>query len=196
MKLLFLTNNPEVTSTLYDWLITNGEEVLQSRIPVNAEFLLENSIGFIISYNYSHLISRDVLGLLPHRIINLHISLLPYNRGADPNIWSFIDNTPSGVTIHEIDEGLDTGDILLQRTLDFDSDIETLRSSYKKLHKTIQTLFIDNWESIKTLRITPKKQSAGGSMHKKKDLLYLSDTIDYDETVSQFLEKAKEYTGK
>ncbi|MCL0081308.1 hypothetical protein M1N64_03665 [Peptococcaceae bacterium] len=44
------------------------------------------------------------------RAINLHISFLPWNRGADPNFWSFIENAPVGVSIHYLDEGIDTGD--------------------------------------------------------------------------------------
>ena len=38
----------------------------------------------------------------------MHISYLPFNRGAHPNYWSFKDNSPKGVTIHFIDNGIDT----------------------------------------------------------------------------------------
>ena len=40
-------------------------------------------------------------------------------QGAHPNFWSFYDNTPSGVTIHLIDAGIDTGDVLYQKKLIF-----------------------------------------------------------------------------
>lgn len=46
--------------------------------------------------------------------MNLHISYLPWNKGADPNFWSCIDGTPAGVTLHHIDAGVDTGDIIAQ----------------------------------------------------------------------------------
>lgn len=82
------------------------------------------------------------------QIFNLHISLLPYNRGASPNFFSFIENTPKGVTIHQIDEGLDTGPILAQKELFFDESKETFASSYEKLILEIQMLFKENWSSI------------------------------------------------
>ena len=48
-------------------------------------------------------------------LINLHISYLPYNRGSYPNYWSFKENTPNGVSIHHIDDGIDTGPVLVQK---------------------------------------------------------------------------------
>lgn len=82
------------------------------------------------------------------QIFNLHISLLPYNREASPNFFSFIENTSKGVTIHQIDEGLDTGPILAQNELFFDESKETFASGYEKLILEIQMLFKENWSSI------------------------------------------------
>jgi len=75
---------------------------------------------------------------LGNRAINLHPSLLPWNRGAHSNFWSFLEDTPKGVTIHIIDEGIDTGDILLQKKIKFDQSKETLRSSYGRLQQELQ----------------------------------------------------------
>ena len=82
------------------------------------------------------------------QIFNLHISLLPYNREASPNFFSFIENTPKGVTIHQIDEGLDMGPILSLKELFFDELKETFASGYEKLILEIQMLFKENWSSI------------------------------------------------
>ena len=76
--------------------------------------------------------------------INLHISYLPFNRGAHPNFWSFVDNSPKGVTIHEIDEGLDTGPIIHQKKLSFNikkKESDTFFKTYKILNNEIQKLF-------------------------------------------------------
>lgn len=191
MKILFLTNNPKVSDTLYDWLIACGEEALYESEPINADYVRKKNIGFIISYNYIHLIKRDVLDLLPRCVINLHTSLLPYNRGSNPNIWSFIEGTPSGVTIHEVDEGLDTGDILLQQQTIFDPKFETLRSSYDKLQQLIQKLFMENWDRIKSHKITPRKQTGNGTIHKKKDAQLFASILNYDDKISEFLTKLK-----
>ena len=133
---------------------------------------------FIISYNYNHIIRKNILNLLPeNHIINLHISLLPWNRGAHPNIWSFLDNTPKGVSIHLIDEGLDTGDILIQKELYIDEKTHTLQSSYDFLHAQIQDLFMENWNKIKNSEITPVAQTGKGTFHYKKDFDKISDLI-------------------
>jgi len=73
---------------------------------------------------------------------------LPWNRGANPNFWSFVEKTPKGVTIHKIDEGLDTGPIILQKEIEIDDRKNTFRSSYEVLHSIIQELFRKNYLDI------------------------------------------------
>ena len=191
MRVAFLTNNPNISDSLFEWLNIR-ENALYVNDLLSVDFLLDYSIEFIVSYNYKYIIKKDIIDLLPNRIINLHTSFLPYNRGADPNIWSFIDGSPCGVTIHQVNEGLDTGDILLQQSISFDTEIETLSSSYEKLHQLIQELFINNWELLKQFKIKPVKQVNIGTTHKKSDLLKYAQVIDYNDKVSDFLQKIKE----
>ncbi len=165
--ILFLTNN-DITKPLIKWL-KSKEKVLVITKKITKNDIKKLKPELIISYNYKYIISKDLLQLLPNKFINLHISYLPYNRGAHPNIWSHIENTLSGVTIHLIDHGIDTGDILLQRRVVI-SDDETLNSSYKKLHFHIQMLFKKNWFKIKRGKIKPRKQRGKGTIHYKKDL--------------------------
>ncbi|UOD35080.1 formyl transferase [Deferribacteraceae bacterium V6Fe1] len=127
--------------------------------------------NLIISYNYRYIISKEIVNLFRNKIINLHISLLPYNRGAHPNVWSFIEDTPKGVTIHMIDEGLDTGDIIFQKELQFDENEETFFTTYDKLNIEIQNLFKENWGKIKTGSfITKKQDNRKATIHKKNEL--------------------------
>lgn len=125
---------------------------------------------FLISYNYRFILRKDVLDLFPGRAINLHISLLPWNRGADPNFWSYFDDSPKGVTIHHIDEGVDTGAILVQEE-STPTYKDTLEESYQNLHKRITKLFERTWFDIKSDRIAPKPQAKNaGTFHRKIDL--------------------------
>ena len=144
-------------------------------------------IEFVISYNYSHIIKQDVVSKFPHKIINLHTSMLPWNKGASPNIWGFIEGTPTGVTIHEIDAGIDTGDILIQREIVFDFKTETLKSAYEKSHRIISQLFRDNWDKLRNGSIKPKPQS--GTKHHVKDCHGFDHIIDYDDTIEEFIRK-------
>lgn len=188
MKILFL--GPD-TSPLIKYLEAYGETVCVMDDKLSIEFVKEIAPEFIISYGYRHMIKEDIIQSYPNRIINLHISFLPWNRGGDPNLWSFLEDTPKGVTIHYVDEGLDTGDIIVQATISFSED-ETLKTSYEKLQSLIQNLFMQSWEKIKTNRLPKIKQTGPGTYHKAKDkesFLHLLDQ-GWDTKVVQLIGKA------
>lgn len=165
-KILFLGGKD---SLILDWLINIGESVIQTSEKITPEFMYLHKINFIVCHGYIYILKKDILDLCPGRAINLHISYLPFNRGVDPNFWSFIENTPKGVTIHYLDEGVDTGDIIIQEKVEFNIKKETLATSYEKLQSVIQNLFKNNWENIKTKKIKSKKQIGVGTFHTNKD---------------------------
>lgn len=170
MNILFLTNNKDVTLPLYHWLKEVGENIEVVEEKVTANFATLKKSDLIISYNYRHILRRDVIDFVDGRAINLHTSYLPWNRGDNPNVWSFLENTPKGVTIHMIDEGMDTGPILAQKEITFDEGKETLSSSYRFLHEEIQSLFRNHWPQLKTVsRGSGRPQVSGGSVHFIKD---------------------------
>jgi methionyl-tRNA formyltransferase len=159
MKILLLS--PHVH--LIEFLQSHGDEVTQTIEPLTDEILEDKD--FIISYGYRHIIGKPVLDRFKDRAINLHISYLPWNRGADPNLWSFLDGTPKGVTIHFIDEGIDTGDIIGQRYLKYDYE-DTLRTFYTKLSECIEDLFRKTWTYIREGRAKRYKQT---TYHNSRD---------------------------
>ncbi|ACC72182.1 formyltransferase family protein [Paraburkholderia phymatum] len=175
MKVLFLTSG-EQARPLADW-IGQRDTLTVRETPVSAQELVALAPDLIVSHSYRHILKRDVLAAAPGRFINLHISLLPYNRGADPNLWSFLDATPKGVSIHLIDEGIDTGALLLQREVSFDEASETLASSYAKLQQAINDLFIDNWSSLRDGHIAPRAQSGAGTFHRASEFAALKDAL-------------------
>ena len=63
---------------------------------VDVDFLVSQAIDWIVSYGYKHIIRADVLALVSGRVINLHISYLPWNRGYHPNVWSFTTTRQKG----------------------------------------------------------------------------------------------------
>ena len=191
MKILFLTNN-EITYSLAEWLMHEKKEnVIYYTEKITPECLKVILPDIIISYNYRYIIKDDVLEYYDKWIVNLHISYLPWNKGAYPNLWSFLDDTPKGVTIHLIDKGVDTGNILLQKQVYFDEEKETLLSSYKELHEEIQELFNINWENIKTKNLVPKYQSEEGSMHYIKDFKEIKSILS-DEGWNISIKKLKD----
>jgi methionyl-tRNA formyltransferase len=77
---------------------------------------LRPDVAFVACYDRR--LPKPVLDLPGHGFLNLHPSLLPHYRGPHPLFWSFRQGEPVvGVTLHVMDQGLDTGDIVLQTPL-------------------------------------------------------------------------------
>mgnify|MGYP001260347793 CR=1 FL=1 len=130
-----------------------------------------NKRDLVLSFGYRKIISDKILKKLHRPIINLHISYLPYNRGAHPNFWSFIDNTPPGVTIHELDKGIDTGKIIFQKKIKFQLDGHlTFHKSYKILISEVEHLFYRHYKSLINYSYKTKLQKGNGTFHYSKNL--------------------------
>jgi len=164
MKILFLGyDDCKLLSFLkskYDVIQTDEKIKLQEVV----------KFDWIISFGYRYIITEDIVKYFNDSIVNLHISYLPYNKGAHPNFWSFRDRTPKGVTIHQIDKGLDTGDIILQKEVIFEKEHDTLKSTYEFLIEEIQNLFIENYKSIFDKTINRYHQVGKGTFHHGKEI--------------------------
>jgi dTDP-4-amino-4,6-dideoxyglucose formyltransferase len=197
LRILLLSNNP-VSAPLAEWLEANGENVTRVDQPLSPPMLDEAQPDWLVSYTYRHMIRPWVLDRLPGRVVNLHISLLPHNRGADPNLWSFIDGTPKGVTLHEVDAGLDTGRLLAQRELHFDPEQVSLGESYDQLNQAIVSLFCDSWHTLVSGEIEPVVQPAGGSLHRRAELdphRWILERYGWGITPARFIELMKQGPG-
>lgn len=134
--------------------------------------VITSTQGFdlVVSFGYRHIVPAAVIAASSAPILNLHIAYLPWNRGAHPNFWSFFDGTPSGVTIHLMDAGIDTGAILYQKRVDFPPELRTFSQTYAYLLAEIEALFAANLPEILTKTFTPKTQVGAGSYHALADL--------------------------
>lgn len=170
MNILYL--GPE-NQNIIEFLRNDYNNVVQQEAKIKEIDLID--IDYIVSYGYRYIIENSIVDKFYRKAINLHISYLPWNRGADPNLWSFLNDTPKGVTIHYISSGLDTGDIIIQNEIQYDKE-DTLKTSYDKLKNCIEKLFCSSWHNIKENKIQGKKQSGSkGSYHRSIDKnIYLS----------------------
>jgi methionyl-tRNA formyltransferase len=164
-KILFLGYS-ESQTTLINKVIKSNFEVWHTSEKI------KSTIGFdiVVSYGYRHILTGSIINNSKTPIVNLHISYLPWNRGAHPNFWSFYESTPCGVTIHLIDEGIDTGAIIYQKEIVFDAKINTFSETYLQLKREIEKLFLANINSIINKTFPLKIQSGGGSYHSASDL--------------------------
>src|SRR5579863_6886457 len=112
----------------------------------------------IIVVGYGRIIPPWMLELPPLGNINLHASLLPKYRGAAPIQWAIASGgTVTGVTTMRIDEGLDTGDILLQREVSI-SEGDTAETLSPKLAAVGAELMIETLRGLVAGTIHPQKQ--------------------------------------
>lgn len=121
------------------------------------------------------------LALAP-TILNFHPSLLPFCRGKDPNFWALKDGEPFGVTIHHVEEGIDSGPIAFQRSIDY-GWLDNAKSLYELALSGIVDLFADSYPQIRSGSIPRIPQPAGGSFHYRKDMLKAVE-LDLDATMS------------
>jgi methionyl-tRNA formyltransferase len=129
---------------------------------------LSPDIGVSIFFDY--IIREDLFKKIPLGVINLHPAFLPYNRGQYPNVWSIVENTPSGVTLHYINEKLDAGDIISQQTVETEP-IDTGKTLYMKLEQASVDLFCKTWPAIKSGTVIRSPQSdSPGTYHRTTDV--------------------------
>ena len=146
-----------------------GDSVIVYKSQTDLETFKSDKVDFIVSYGYRFLFRGELLSAYEGKIINLHPSFLPYGRGYYPNFWSYIYDFPKGVSIHRINDGIDTGPVLAQRQHYFSSQ-HTLRSSYYTLQTSLISLFTKYWSKIRIESLTPIEQDqySGNLFYKKQ----------------------------
>ncbi len=144
------------------------ELALKHNIPVYQTERLRNedSIEYIMQYKpdaiivvaFGQIVPKQILDLPKYGCINVHGSLLPEYRGAAPIQWAVIDGKKTaGVTTMLMDEGLDTGDMLLKAEIELDKK-ETGGSLFEKLATLGAELLLKTLTKLEEGTIQPEKQ--------------------------------------
>jgi methionyl-tRNA formyltransferase len=121
----------------------------------------------VICAYYPRIFPRRLINIPPLGCINVHPGLLPQYRGTFPTPWCILNNEKEiGITIHYMDEGIDTGDILLQRCYPIGPD-ETGHELYRRSMKLCADLLIENFDRCISKDIKSRPQAAGGSYYNR-----------------------------
>ena len=125
---------------------------------------------YILCVHFPYIIPREILKIPKQGVINLHPAYLPYNRGWHTPIWAIYQNVPYGATLHFMDEGIDTGDIIHRKQMPIGPG-DTAHSIYKKVKKLEFEVFKETWPSLLsgTYSRTPQS-SKDGTVHNRKDI--------------------------
>jgi methionyl-tRNA formyltransferase len=121
-----------------------------------------------VSVHWPHIFTHPQLALPKLGAVNVHNSYLPWNRGAHATTWAIVDRTPAGATMHWIDEGIDTGDIIYQERLEVEP-YETADQLYKRTADAEVRVFKTGMELLLAGNYRRYPQPQGGTLHYKKD---------------------------
>lgn len=209
MKVLFLGNG-RVGAELLRWLRKNdelvgvvlhpskrrgyGPELLRaarlprSRIfsaealkdPATLERIRRLEADVAVSVFFGYILQPSFLSLFPRGVVNLHPAYLPYNRGAYPNVWSIVDGTPAGATLHLVDAGVDTGPVLAQAEIPVEP-VDTGETLYRKLERACVRVFRKAWPRFRSGQLVPQPQRGEFTHHRVADVDAL-DQIDLERT--------------
>lgn len=144
--------------------VAHGIEVYQPKRIREAEcvdYLRSFEPDMIVVEAFGQIISKDILDMPRFGCINVHASLLPKYRGAAPIQWAVLNGEKvSGVTIMRMDEGIDTGDMIMKEEVALAED-ETGGSLFDKLSVTGAKLCVKAMEAIEngTAVYTPQKEA-------------------------------------
>lgn len=195
MKILILSPYPK---KIIEIIKKTGDSYEIYSKKVNLSFLKEKEIDFIISYGYQHIIENEIVQKYKNSIINLHISFLPFNRGSHPNLWSHMEGTPSGISIHQIDEGIDTGGIICRKKIVIDPEIHTFRTSYELLKSELEILFERNWGKIRRRNYKVILPNENGTFHLKKEGIELLSLLSkgWDTNIKKAISENNNFKNK
>lgn len=128
------------------------------RNPDFASLLKSLAPDAIVVAAYGQILPREILELPSFGCINIHASLLPLYRGAAPIQWAVINGeAETGITIMQMDEGMDTGDILMQKAVSIFGS-ETAARLMERLSALGAELIVEAMTLIEAGQIKPVRQ--------------------------------------
>ena len=137
------------------------------RDPECVEELRKYKADVIVVIAFGQILPKSILELTPYGCINVHASLLPKYRGAAPIQWAVIDGeSVSGVTTMQMDEGLDTGDMIMKTEVPIAAD-ETGESLHDKLAAAGAALCVKTLKALEDGTAVHEKQGESPTAYAK-----------------------------
>ena len=127
---------------------------------------LRPDVGVVVAYG--KILPPALLGIPPHGCVNVHASLLPKYRGAAPIQWAILnDESETGVTIMQIDAGLDTGPILAMEATPIRPD-DNARTLHDRLARSGADLLVRTLSEQVSGRLVPRPQPEEAATYARK----------------------------
>jgi methionyl-tRNA formyltransferase len=151
--------------------VGKGLPVLQPERARQPEFVAELTSlrpDLIAVMAYGQILPPAILDLPPLGCVNVHTSLLPKYRGAAPIQWAIANgDTETGVTVMQMDAGMDTGGILTQRTTPIRPE-DNAQTLHDRLAQLGAELLVETIPGLVSKQIQPRPQPTEGASHARK----------------------------
>jgi len=133
-----------------------------------------------VSVLFGHILKAEVLRLFPRGVLNVHPGLLPFNRGRNAQVWSIVEHTPAGATLHFMDEGVDTGPIVERLEVPIEPT-DTGRSMRAKLEIASLEVLKAGWPAVLANDRPQPQDPLAGTTHLVRDIESISE-VDINAT--------------
>lgn len=147
------------------------------------KWIFLKDIDFDDCYDFDMIFSLHCKKIFPKELvtrvkcINVHPGYNPYNRGMFPHVWSIINGLPAGATIHEMDEGIDTGLIIAQRHIPI-TPHDTSETLYNRIVDAELSLLTLNLGAILENDYLPTRPVERGNYNSLEDFKNLCNITD------------------
>jgi methionyl-tRNA formyltransferase len=153
----------------------------------------------IVLAGYSQIIRQNVLDVAPLGCVNLHAGRLPHYRGSSPLNWALINGEPSfTLSVIQVDTGVDTGDVLVDRSFDIGPD-ETIADLHDTANTVFPELLVEALRLLESGNLVPRPQAGDDAAYYPlrfpDDGLILWDTLTAQEAHNRIRALSDPYPG-
>ena len=158
-------------------LCEQGFEVIVSPDPYDSDSIDDFAPDLILSSGYDRLLGPKTVQKYSQRIVNLHAAYLPWARGIGTTLFATMLRYPYGVSVHFINEGLDTGSLIARKRVQPEK-ADTLRTFYSKLLSATEELFFENFPKIVAGQANGVPQEELGDINTNRSRFQFESVID------------------
>lgn len=149
VELVFLGIN-NLGERVYDFLVDRDDADVLALLtePDQLSVVERLEPDLLISAGFRHIVPAHVLEVPDRGAVNLHNSYLPYNRGANANVWPLVTDTPAGVSLHYMTEDVDAGPVIDRRRVPVEPN-DDARDVYERQDEAQFEQFTELWPAIR-----------------------------------------------
>ena len=181
LELLLAARLPPVALLVPTGPEVEGVEEMKRRVPgiliIEGHAALKESAAalralrpdYLLAVHYPHIIPKNIFEIPREGALNLHPSYLPYSRGWHTPSWAILEGTPCGASLHWIDDGVDTGDIALQKEIAV-RPTDTAHTLYQRILMAEVESCEQALPLLREGRLPRSPQRPGGTSHQRAEL--------------------------